>query len=60
MSEVLLFALVPAIVLGTILYAVYSELRHNRVRRSRWELRGARARLRVRSAARRTYPAGTV
>jgi hypothetical protein len=58
MSEVLLFTLVPAIVIGTILYAVVAEMRHDRVRRSRWELRMARS-LRLRSVRPPFRPAGT-
>jgi hypothetical protein len=56
MTEILLFALVPAIVIGTILYALLGEVRDNRTRRERWEARMARARLRVRPSGR---PVGT-
>jgi hypothetical protein len=58
MSEVLLFTLVPAIVIGTILYAVLAEMRHARVRRSRWELRAVRS-LRLRPVRPPFRPAGT-
>ena len=52
MDAVLLFILVPAIVVSTILYATFAEARHSRVRRTRWELRTARNRLRPRPARR--------
>ena len=59
MSEVLLFSLVAAIIVGTILYAAVSEMRHNRARQTRWEMRVDRARLRVRPAVPPAHPTGT-
>ncbi|WP_214406743.1 hypothetical protein [Pseudonocardia lacus] len=59
MSEVLLFGLVAAIVVGTILYALVSEMRHSRARRSRFEVRAGRSRLRLRPTGRPFRPAGT-
>jgi hypothetical protein len=57
MDAVLLFTLVPAIVVSTILYAVFAEARHSRVRRTRWELWAERSRLRARPARRYWRPA---
>jgi hypothetical protein len=37
--EIFLIVVVPAIVIGTVLYAVVSEMRHSSVRRNRWDLR---------------------
>ena len=59
MSEVLLFGLVAAIVIGTILYTAVAEMRHSRTRRSRLELRAARSHLRLRPTGRPIRPAGT-
>jgi Tfp pilus assembly protein PilE len=36
---VVLILLVPAIVVVSVLYAIAAEMRHNRVRRSRWDSR---------------------
>jgi hypothetical protein len=37
-----LLAAVPFIILAAVLYGVLAELRHNRTRRTRWELEGDR------------------
>jgi hypothetical protein len=40
MDIVFLIVAVPAIIVGAVLYATVTEIRHNRMRRSRWDLRG--------------------
>jgi hypothetical protein len=37
-AEIFLIVVVPAIVIIAVLYAVVSEMRHNSVRRNRWDL----------------------
>jgi hypothetical protein len=37
---ILLIAAIPAIIIATMLYATVAEVRHNRARRSRWDLGG--------------------
>jgi hypothetical protein len=51
MSAILLIAAVPVIVIVTALYAVLAEVRHNRIRRTRWERRGAQVRALERALA---------
>jgi hypothetical protein len=57
MNAILLLGLVPALIIATAVYAVLAELRHNSVRRSRWEDRPA-ADLRERPAVAAPEPAG--
>ncbi|WP_214406740.1 hypothetical protein [Pseudonocardia lacus] len=40
MNIVLLIVAIPAIIIATALYAAVAEMRHNRIRRSRWDLGG--------------------
>ncbi len=41
-ATMFLLAAVPLIILAALLYGVLAELRHNRTRRTRWELAGDR------------------
>ncbi|MCO1654770.1 hypothetical protein [Pseudonocardia humida] len=40
MNIVFLIVAIPAIIIAAVLYATVAEIRHNRMRRSRWDLRG--------------------
>ncbi len=40
MNIVFLIVAIPAIIIASVLYATVTEIRHNRMRRSRWDLRG--------------------
>jgi hypothetical protein len=52
MIEVMLFTLVPAIVVGTVLYAMVSEMRDSRSRASRREQRALRSQMALRPSSR--------
>ena len=36
----LLIVAIPVIIIASVLYAILTEMRHNRVRRSRWDAAG--------------------
>jgi hypothetical protein len=40
MDIAFLIVAIPAIIIAAVLYATVTEIRHNRMRRSRWDLRG--------------------
>lgn len=40
MNIIFLIVAIPAIIIAAVLYATVTEIHHNRMRRSRWDLRG--------------------